>query len=204
MMEALVPGLRRGRCALDEVEVGVAWLDRCEPLVRARVADAAARFPRRRAIEFPLEHGAGRLFMREAAESHSGLYPEHADAYGDDVRTKLDRCLGVTDGDVALAERARAEHREKAEEAAAEVDLVVVPTLGFVAPQAGVDELEAREDLLRFTYPINVLGWPALALPCGRAERGLPASVQLIGRPGDDARVLAVGEALEAVLPSPV
>ena len=54
--------------------------------------------------------------------------------------------------------------------------------------------------LTRFTYPINVLGWPALALPCGRAEDGLSASVQLVGRPGDDALVLAAGSALERSL----
>jgi len=42
-----------------------------------------------------------------------------------------------------------------------------------------------------------VLGWPALALPCGPAENGLPASVQLAGRAGDDALVLAAGELLE-------
>jgi Asp-tRNA(Asn)/Glu-tRNA(Gln) amidotransferase A subunit family amidase len=47
---------------------------------------------------------------------------------------------------------------------------------------------------------LNFLGWPALALPCGPAELGLPASIQLVGRPGDDALVLSAGEALEAAL----
>jgi aspartyl-tRNA(Asn)/glutamyl-tRNA(Gln) amidotransferase subunit A len=50
--------------------------------------------------------------------------------------------------------------------------------------------------------PINALGWPALALPCGKAEDGLPASVQLVGRAGDDALVLAAGRLLEAQLAS--
>jgi Asp-tRNA(Asn)/Glu-tRNA(Gln) amidotransferase A subunit family amidase len=45
-----------------------------------------------------------------------------------------------------------------------------------------------------------VLGWPSLALPCGPAELGLPASVQLIGRAGDDALVLAAGALLECSL----
>ena len=53
---------------------------------------------------------------------------------------------------------------------------------------------------MRLTFPFNALGWPALALPCGPAEDGLPASVQLVGRPGDDALVLAVGELLERLL----
>ena len=50
------------------------------------------------------------------------------------------------------------------------------------------------------TFPFNALGWPALALPCGPAEDGLPASVQLVGRPGDDGRVLAAGRLLELLL----
>ena len=50
-----------------------------------------------------------------------------------------------------------------------------------------------REALIRFTYPFSALGWPALALPCGAAEDGLPASLQIAGRAGDDALVLAAG-----------
>ena len=53
---------------------------------------------------------------------------------------------------------------------------------------------------VRFTYPFNALGWPALALPCGLAEDGLPASVQLVAPAGEDARVLAAGLALERQL----
>ena len=70
----------------------------------------------------------------------------------------------------------------------------------FVPPPADVDELAWRERIVRFTYPFNLLGWPALALPCGAAEDGLPASVQIVGRPGDDALVLAAGLALEEAL----
>jgi Asp-tRNA(Asn)/Glu-tRNA(Gln) amidotransferase A subunit family amidase len=54
--------------------------------------------------------------------------------------------------------------------------------------------------MLQFTYPWNVIGAPALALPCGTAEDGLPASVQLVGRPGEDGTVLAAGRRLEHAL----
>jgi Asp-tRNA(Asn)/Glu-tRNA(Gln) amidotransferase A subunit family amidase len=54
--------------------------------------------------------------------------------------------------------------------------------------------------LIRNTFPFNALGWPALALPCGTAEDGLPASIQLVGRPGADALVLAAGERLAEAL----
>jgi Asp-tRNA(Asn)/Glu-tRNA(Gln) amidotransferase A subunit family amidase len=200
MMGALVPGFRAEReVSLDELEVAVAWTDLADPLVRKRVEGAAALFPRARRIEFPLDHGAGALFMREAADVHRGLFPERADDYGDNVRTKLERCLAVTESEVEGAHRAREEHRSAAEQALG-ADLLLTPTLAFVAPPADVVELEIRVRTIQFTIPFNSLGWPALALPCGPAEDGLPASIQLVGRPGTDAFVLAAGEALEAAL----
>jgi len=45
-----------------------------------------------------------------------------------------------------------------------------------------------------------VLGAPALALPCGPAQDGLPASVQIAGPPGADSLVLAAGNLLERAL----
>ena len=46
----------------------------------------------------------------------------------------------------------------------------------------------------RLTYPANVSGLPALALPCGFSSAGLPLGLQLIGRPFDEATLLAIGE----------
>ena len=59
---------------------------------------------------------------------------------------------------------------------------------------------DVRTAATRLVRPFNVLGWPALALPCGLAEAGLPASVQLVAPPDEDAFVLAAGAALERAL----
>ena len=201
MMGALVPGFEpAGLDLLEELNVGVAWLDRTDPLVRARVESAAGRFPRSRNVDFPLGDGIAHLFMREVAESHAGRFPERAAEYGDNVRTKLGRCARVSDEQVESARCRREELHERALEVMDGLDLLLTPTLAFVAPPRGTDELDLRETVIRFTFPFNALGWPALALPCGAAEEGLPASVQLVGRPGDDALVLAAGEALSRVL----
>jgi aspartyl-tRNA(Asn)/glutamyl-tRNA(Gln) amidotransferase subunit A len=201
MMEALAPGFERRRLdGLADVRLGVAWLEEADPLVRARVSEAAARFPGSRPLDFPRPDDDYALFMREVADVHRPLFPEHADEYGDDVRVKLERCLEVSTDEAEGAAGRRAAYRERALEATKDVDLLLTPTLPGVAPPVGIGDGALRERLIRFTYPFNSLGWPALALPCGAAEDGLPASVQLIGKPGHDALVLAAGALLEAAL----
>jgi aspartyl-tRNA(Asn)/glutamyl-tRNA(Gln) amidotransferase subunit A len=200
-MDVLAPHVeRRALESLDELTVGVAWLDLCDAGVRERVARAAASFPHRADLELALPEGSASVFMREAAAVHRDLFAAHAEAYGEDVRTKLERCLAVTDDEYAEGLRARQAYRETLDRTAAPFDLLVTPTLAFVAPHRDTRELEVRDAMVRLTYPFNLTGWPALALPCGRAEHGLPASVQLVGRPGDDGLVLAAGALLERAL----
>ena len=189
--------------SLEEFEVGVAWVGDADPLVRARVEAAAAHFSHRREIELSRPEGVGQLFMREVAGVHQELFAENSDLYGEDLRIKIERCLGVTDAEAETAARCRAEYRETVESALASIDLIVTPTLPCVAPRVGAGgtgDVDVRETLISCTFPFNALGWPALALPCGPAEDELPASVQIVGRPGTDALVLAAGRMLEAAL----
>jgi aspartyl-tRNA(Asn)/glutamyl-tRNA(Gln) amidotransferase subunit A len=199
MMEALVPGFEPTQVDLSDVRVGVAWLDEADPLVRARVAETAARFPNRRELDVPVpdREDWGAAFRREALESHSGLFPERAEDYGDDVRRSLEEAVELTDGEVEAARRFRERVRDQLAEAFAGLDLLVTPTLPVVAPRYGEG---TRAVLTRLTALFNLTGWPALALPCGAAEDGLPASVQLAARGGQDAVVLAAGAALEEAL----
>src|SRR5262245_21767969 len=200
MMEALVPEFEPApQPSLDDLRVAVAWLEDADAGVRERVAAAADAFPHAEQIEFPRGRGNLRVFMREIAEVHATLFAEEPDAYGADVARKVRECLDVTDAEVAEAERVRAAYRDEAATLLDGFDLLVTPTQGAVAPtyeQAADDSL--RAGITSFTNPFNALGWPALALPCGSAEEGLPVSVQLVGRPGEDAAVLATGAALEA------
>ena len=202
-LQALVPGFEPIAVgSLDDLAVGVTWLERADPLVRARVEAAAARFPQPREIELSEGDEVDPLLMREVADVHRELFAENADLYGDDVRGKIEHCLTVSDAEADRAERSRAELVEQAEHALSGLDLLITPTLAFVAPSSGASagDLRYRRSMVRFTFPFNALGWPALALPCGRAEHGLPASIQIVGRPGADALVLAAGRLLEAAL----
>jgi aspartyl-tRNA(Asn)/glutamyl-tRNA(Gln) amidotransferase subunit A len=203
-MPALAPGFEPVELeSLEGVAVGVAWLDGADPLVRGRVEEAAARFPRRTHVELPEPEGVGRLFMHEVAGVHRELFSENSDLYGEDVRIKVERCLAVTDAEAERGARLREEYREGVAAALEGVDLLLTPTLPCVAPAVGaggVGDLDVREAIVSRTFPVNALGWPALAIPCGPAEDGLPASVQLVGKPDADGLVLAAGALLEAAL----
>jgi Asp-tRNA(Asn)/Glu-tRNA(Gln) amidotransferase A subunit family amidase len=108
--------------------------------------------------------------------------------------------MNVTLEQAQAAGRVRERYREQIAELMEHVDLLIAPTMEMVAPASGLGDLVLRERMIKLTYPSNATGAPALAVPCGRAEDGLPASIQLVGRPGEDAAVLAAGRALEAAL----
>ena len=63
--------------------------------------------------------------------------------------------------------------------------------------QIGSVTEDARLATTRLVRGINVLGLPALSMPCGFDRRGLPVSLQIIGRPFDEALILRVAAALE-------
>jgi aspartyl-tRNA(Asn)/glutamyl-tRNA(Gln) amidotransferase subunit A len=199
MMRALDPGFEPEEPRA--VKAGVAGLEEADPLVRARVEAAATHFPGLRPLEFPDLERSGAAFMREVADVHRDLYAEHRDLYGESLGRRIERCLAVTDVEYEGAAAEREAFRSEALDALGDLDLVLTPTLPLVAPtveKSGSDRM--RERILTFTYRFNALGWPALALPCGQAEHGLPASIQLAGRPGSDALVLAAGAWLETQL----
>jgi len=199
MMEALVPAFEAVEVELADLRIGVAWLDEADPLVHARVEEAAAHFSTPQAVALPVpdREDWGAAFRREALESHAGLFPERAEDYGDDVRASLQGAVDLATSEIEAAFRLRERIRDELPETLGDLDLLLTPTLPVVAPPYGAG---TRTVLTRLTALFNLTGWPALALPCGPAEDGLPASVQLAAPPGRDALVLAAGAALEETL----
>jgi aspartyl-tRNA(Asn)/glutamyl-tRNA(Gln) amidotransferase subunit A len=197
LMQALVPDLHLKPIeSMEEVTVGVAWLELAETNVSKQVSLAASLFPRRRLVDAPLADEVRPAFMREAGDVHRELFARSGELYGDLVRAKFAACLDISDGEYETALAARVAHLEKAQEALNGCDLLLTPTLPIGPPSNDASELAVREAMTRFTFPANALGWPALALPCGEVD-GVPISAQLIGRPGTDALVMATGLTLE-------
>jgi Asp-tRNA(Asn)/Glu-tRNA(Gln) amidotransferase A subunit family amidase len=189
---------------LGSLRVALTWTELAEPLVGSRVEAAAQLLGAVKAIAFPEPIGTLPAFQQEIADVHRDLYAEFGELYGESIGIKIERCLNVSEAEASLARTTRAQYAEDALAAIADCDVLVTPTLAFVAPPADSDELEIRDSVVRFTYPFDVLGWPTVALPCGPATDGLPASLQIAGRPGADDLVLAAAAALEAALSATV
>jgi aspartyl-tRNA(Asn)/glutamyl-tRNA(Gln) amidotransferase subunit A len=201
MMRALADDFERAALdSLADLRVGVAWTERADPLVRRQVERAAALLPTRRAVEVPFPEDVYPAFAREAAEVHADLFAAHRELYGENVARKVAWALKVPDAAVDTALAARQRYRERIAALTEDLDLIVTPTIPMVAPPLGIGDLALRERMIELTLPWNTVGAPALALPCGAADGGLPASIQLVGKPGDDATVLAAGRLLERAL----
>ena len=88
------------------------------------------------------------------------------------------------------------------------VDILIVPTtpvtafdLGMLGPRVISGEKTSPYALFNWTWPFNATGQPALSLPVFN-DGALPAGIQIIGRPGEDERVLAFARELETQLDS--
>ena len=84
-----------------------------------------------------------------------------------------------------------------------DVDMWLTPTvavppfpIGALKDLAPLDTFRRAAELGAFTAPFNVSGQPAISVPAALSRAGHPIGVQLIGKPGDDATVLALGRAL--------
>jgi Asp-tRNA(Asn)/Glu-tRNA(Gln) amidotransferase A subunit family amidase len=120
--------------------------------------------------------------------------------YGDDVSKLLAMGAGVSGTATILAQRDRIELGCQLDQVFADsADVLLTPAQPMTAiplDDPGMD-LDA---MIHFLCPFSLTGVPALALPSGADERGLPVSVQIVGPRLHDPRVLTIGRALEAAL----
>lgn len=84
-------------------------------------------------------------------------------------------------------------------------DAIISPVSPATAPLLGEKRKEATKDHPGdlFTVPANLAGLPALSLPIGFDEKGLPIGLHLMGAFGKDAKVLQLGHTLEKEIAFP-
>lgn len=135
----------------------------------------------------------------EMASAHARWFAEDPAAYGRILRFRLGVGMQVPAVQYIDAQslRGRVAARFVAE-VFDRVDVLALPGFGGAAP--AIADLEPTEENVEtvwaaigdWTRPFNYLGTPALSVPCG-FDAGMPVGLQLVGRPFDDERLLALG-----------
>jgi aspartyl-tRNA(Asn)/glutamyl-tRNA(Gln) amidotransferase subunit A len=139
----------------------------------------------------------------EAYAYHAAFVAEHPHLYQPETLRRIRSGEEITAAAYIEKRRELEQMRSAARDLFAGCDLLVTPTVPLPAPaiaelQANPDELRKRElVLLRNTRPFNVLGLPAISVPCGFTAAGLPIGLQIAGPPAGEALVLRLAQAYE-------
>ncbi|MFE7445518.1 amidase [Streptomyces chartreusis] len=123
-------------------------------------------------------------------------------------RTRVHAAVGKRFVDRARAGASREELRRRLEPFFDEYDVLLTPALARRSPRSEpwhergwLRNIMANTNYSPLTPPWNLTGWPAMAVPLGTLPSGAPTAVQLVGRPGSEAELLALAERMEELRP---
>jgi aspartyl-tRNA(Asn)/glutamyl-tRNA(Gln) amidotransferase subunit A len=142
----------------------------------------------------------------------AAIYARHRDRtmFGDDVWTLIEQGRLIAAEEYINAQRFRTLLRREFDALWQKIDILAAPSTPVTAPlldettvQIGSKQEDTRLASTRLTRPINLLGEPALSLPCGKDSLGLPIGMQLIGAPFSEPRLLQIAKMLELALDGP-
>jgi aspartyl-tRNA(Asn)/glutamyl-tRNA(Gln) amidotransferase subunit A len=143
------------------------------------------------------------LLLAEAAAIYEERLKDR-DRFGSDVMALLDQGRLLPATDYINAQRLRRKAQLDFRSVWSEVDCVIAPTTPTTAPllgqktlRLGGEDQDVRAAATRFTRCFNVLGLPAISMPCAITGGGLPVGLQIVAPPFEDRLVLRVAAALE-------
>ena len=181
-----------------EVEVGV----------KAAIAELEAQGASVIEVSIPEFDYAPAVFSATIAGEAASVHRERVLANGDRfepvVRLRIESGMFVSAAAYLQAQRVRALIVRRFAEVMERVDLLALPATAIAAPLPGQRRLSIKgterptlDLLLRLSRPFNLVGAPAISLPCGFNADGLPLGLQLVGRPFEDALVLRAAHAYQ-------
>ncbi len=147
----------------------------------------------------------GRVIVHsEASALMEPFLKDRRHLIGADVLALFDQGRFLRATDYVNAQRLRRMMRDEFNRLWSDVDCLFTPTTPMCAPKIGASTVrlgDADEDVrlaaTRLVRGINVLGLPALSIPCGLDSRGMPLGLQIITKPFAEALLLRMGAALE-------
>lgn len=173
-----------------------------------RAVQTLAKALNARVAELPMPHLAEavetttNVLLAEATYYHEsqGYFPARAADYGEDVRGHLERGAKLRAVDYMRGIEKRREVYAAFDAAFERAEVIVAPSAPIPAPRIGEKQIHAagqretsvRAELLRMARPGNIGGLPAISIPCGFTQAGVPAGLQLIAPRWGEAKLLAI------------
>jgi aspartyl-tRNA(Asn)/glutamyl-tRNA(Gln) amidotransferase subunit A len=139
----------------------------------------------------------------------AALYGQHDNPklFGGDTWALIQQGKMIAGHEYVNAQRARSLFRREFDALWEKIDVLVTPTTPIAAPRLeettvriGGTQEDTRMASTRLVRGINLLGEPALSLPCGETAAGLPIGLQLISAPFTEPQLLQIARTLERVL----
>jgi Asp-tRNA(Asn)/Glu-tRNA(Gln) amidotransferase A subunit family amidase len=182
---------------LRGIRVGIVdatFLHDCEDEVLTALEEWKARFLGLGAQVAPFDASIWRdamdLYVPLQASEAAAQHPEPRDGFEPVIAERLRWGASLAPDELAELRKRLAVFRSESERQLAAFDVLLLPCSPVAELRAGEDHSGARIRILRYTTPVSLLGWPAITLP---SRRGGP---QLVGKPGSDARLLALSAVL--------
>ena len=178
-------------------KLGGYFLEKLDDDVRARFEEATDRLADAGASIITVDIGKVpdiattyiNVALPEAFAYHAEALKKAPEAFGDNVRSRLEMGERISRDDYVRAQGARAHLRTAVDRTLSLCDALVLPTLaippqiiGATSARVGAVEEPLRPFSLRLTQLFNLTGHPAISLPCGDTHTGLPCGLQLVGR----------------------
>ena len=135
----------------------------------------------------------------------ASLLPEHRDKIKETVIWNIESGMKLSGPELGRAEVKRTALFHRVREFMQNYDYLALPVSQvppfpieqeFVSKINGL-QMETYLDWMRSCYFISVTGQPAISVPCGFTNDGLPVGLQLVGKPQDDLGVLQLAHAFE-------
>jgi aspartyl-tRNA(Asn)/glutamyl-tRNA(Gln) amidotransferase subunit A len=205
---------RPAPATLSEIRIGLPenfYFTQVASEVRDAVHEAArlaeelgARVVPVRVPDMEALNAVGRVILLAEASALYEPYLARRDDFGVDVLALLDQGRLIPATDYVNAQRLRKMLLHDFWALFGSIDCLFTPTTPIGAPRIGQRQVEldgkmqdTRIAISRLTRGTNVLGFPALSMPCGRTHEGLPIGLQMIARPFEENLLFLLGEALE-------
>jgi aspartyl-tRNA(Asn)/glutamyl-tRNA(Gln) amidotransferase subunit A len=201
-------------CAVRGLRVGFPenfFFERLDADVELSVRGAIARLESLGADVKPVKlpdiaalNAVGRMILLCEASAMMEPHMGNRSQFGPDVLALLDQGRVLPATDYIHAQRLRKRMVSEFAQVWLQVDCLVAPTTPNTAPRIGDETVKVgghKEDVrlatTRLVRSMNLLGLPALSIPCGLNGDGLPVGLQIIGPPFEESLILRVGAALE-------